>query len=338
MSSAIRRLSSPAFRDDVWGVVVFAARENVRSLCRTLNAVSTAASLCPASTVIDVLVNGNDELATTLSNELQSRSPRVCPLGGKSQSIRVWSIPVADKANAWNSYVHSIWNGEGVSFFVDGYARPHPLALNNLGVAVIESDFALGGTGVPTCGRSAPALAASMKKNGGFHGNLCCIGGATLSELKLRGIRIPLGLYRTDALMGALLSFALDPSRHEWDHSRIAVVGEATWDVDPKHWWSIKDIRSQLARLFRQHRGALENEAVKYLLAIRREPPETLPGNAKALLLKWLELDPQGCSQARVSFLRQREWVRAMNQSVASNTESGKLLREFPVVGVEAQN
>jgi hypothetical protein len=73
-------------------------------------------------------------------------------------TLRIWSIPLGDKANAWNQYIHHLWAGQELVFFIDGYVRLNSDAIELLGGAVQSDPQALGGSGVPTVGRSARAL------------------------------------------------------------------------------------------------------------------------------------------------------------------------------------
>ena len=267
-----------------WGIVFFAARETPQAIRRSVDAALLAA---PGPATIDVMVNGSLPLADALTQGWMA------PDTGLPQvRIRVWSIPHGDKANAWNQYVHHIWSSESLAFFLDGYVQPRQDALILLGQAVSGRAAALGGSGVPTQGRSASTLRANFLVNGGFHGNLCCIKGDVLQRLKQRNIRLPVGLYRTDSLMGALLAYDLDPSTRAWDDDRIVVHPEATWRFDAKPGWHIATLQGHWSRRQRQARGALENAAFSNHLAKRRLLPEQLPPEAKELVLNWVRMCP----------------------------------------------
>jgi len=273
-----------------WGVVLFAAREAPGVLIRSIEAARVAAV---GRTTIDVMVNGNASLVTSVVALLQS--PGVPQVNG---CLRMWSIPHGDKANAWNQYLHHIWRGEEIAFFVDGYVQLQPDALGLLGKAVLDGPGVLGGSGVPTQGRSAKALRANMLVNGGFHGNLCCIQGDVIQRLKDRGIKLPVGLYRTDSLMGAFLAYNLDPGTDPWADERIAVHPDASWRVDAQPVWHVSALRSHWKRMLRQARGVLELAAFREHAAVRRLPPERLPDTASAMVSAWVRDCPQDARQA----------------------------------------
>lgn len=268
-----------------WAIVVFAARESPGVLVQTIQAAARASS---KRAHIDVLVNGNLSLAQTIADELGSQQQA----SSNGQAIRVWSLTQGDKANTWNQYFHHVWSGEALSFFIDGYVRLNPDAIQLLGDAVSSSAHALGGTGVPSMGRTAAAMRAEMTKNGGFHGNFCCIQGDVIRQIRRRGIALPFGLYRVDSLVGALLLLGLHPESNKWDRRRILVHPDASWQTDQRHWWRLSDLRAQVKRVFRQARGLLENEAVKDLFMVQKVRAEQLPANAATLVSQWIEKCP----------------------------------------------
>jgi len=271
-------------RQHPWALVIFACRESLPQLRQTLAAALVSASTCA---VIHVLVNGSPALANALAAEL-TRQQRGIGKDGSGPTLKVWSIPLGDKANAWNQYIHQIWAGEAIAFFIDGYVRLNADAVELLGSAVEANAQALGGTGVPTMGRSAKALRENMIINTGFHGNFCCLKGGTVRQMRDKQIRLPVGLYRTDSLMGAILSYALDPGQHVWEDHRIHVHPKASWQIEPARWWRLKDLQAYVRRYLRQARGILEKAAFADHVVNRRCHPASMPGTAKELVLEWV--------------------------------------------------
>lgn len=267
-----------------WGIAVFANRESLSTICATLEATALAAG---SRARIDVLVNGNPQLVAELTAYLGSR-----PTAFEKAALRIWSIPLGDKANAWSQYVQRIWSGEDVAFFVDGYARPNADAIELLGTAMMRDDTVQGGTGLPSMGRSAAALRKEFAEDGGFHGNLCGMKGSFLARMRACGFAIPRGLYRTDSLMGAVLSYDLDPAINLWDEGRILVHTDVTWQTEHKHWWRWRDVKAHFKRMVRQARGEIEKRAIRDHLTFRRQRPETLLPTAHALILDWAQRCP----------------------------------------------
>ena len=266
-----------------WTLVVFASRESLDLLLQTLMAAQIAAT---GTATIDVLVNGNHPLAAALADHLASPA-----FTQQALPIRVWDIALGDKANAWNQYIHQIWTGESIAFFIDGYVRLNPDSIKLLGKAIDDQAEVLGGTGVPNGAMDSSAAHAHVPENG-FHGNFCCIKGAALEQIRRRKILLPTGLYRVDSLMGALLTLGLDPANNVWVGSRIYVHPAASWQTDSKRWWRMRDIRAQVKRIIRQSRGDLENLAIKDHLRIRKQQPELMLPTAAELIIDWVHRCP----------------------------------------------
>jgi hypothetical protein len=295
------------------GICVFLSREPEHVASRTLQYVRTSA---PPGATIDLVVNGNAQLADSLARQLL-----VMPKSD-AHRVRVWHIPFGDKANAWNQYIHRIWAGESVACFMDGYVRPLPDAITQLIAGATQNRGSLAATGVPTSGRSAGRTRELMRQRSGFHGNLCCIKADAMSGLRAAGIRLPVGLYWTDGLMASFLLFGLDPSRNTWDESRIAVITTASWEVDPKRWWRASDLMSQWRRLRRQARGALENAAAKQLLAVQKAAPTVLPRHAWLLVREWAKQHPRKYAATLIQHPLALPWlVRRPPQPPPSETE-----------------
>jgi hypothetical protein len=126
-----------------------------------------------------------------------------------------------------------------------------------------------------------------MLREGGIHGNLYAIKGDVLATLKQRGFRLPLGLYRTDPLLGAVLAFGLDPVRNGWDTRRLLVHPHATWTIPEASLAS--RVRQHIKRSVRQAQGALENDAIRDHLSEQRRTPESLPRTTSEMVGQWLD-------------------------------------------------
>jgi hypothetical protein len=278
-----------------WSVAIFAARESAETLCQCIGAARAASDGHKA--VIDVLINGNRELALAIAG----RNWTGAGDDGHDGQVRIWSIAVGDKAHAWNEYLHRIWPPGTAAFFIDGYAQVKPDALEVLCERLAKDDGALGATGVPTCGRSAARLRAQMLQTGGLHGNLHAVRAEAMASLRASRFHLPLGLYRTDSLIGAVLMFGLDPATNKWDPRRVAVEPKASWHVDGTSDITWNNIRAQAKRVLRQAQGDLENRAAREHLAVKRRAPQAMPRTARQLVNDWMEEHPK---QARSLFFK----------------------------------
>ena len=266
-----------------WSVAIFTARETPETLAETIAAAEVACADVPST--IDIIVNGNRVLAETIAASLERG-----PLSGPR--LRVWFIALGDKSHAWNQYIETIAPESDVAFFIDGYARLVPDSLRSIEQVFADQPEAWAASGVPTVGRSAKRLRGRMQSEGGIHGNLYALRGSVLAMLKARGFRYPLGMYRNDPLLGAVVCFSADPGAHRWNAKRLAVVPAATWTNETLRWTRWSSVVTQWKRMQRQAQGALENAAVRQHLALDRLSPESLPRTAAELVARWRATHP----------------------------------------------
>ena len=298
-----------------WVVVIFASRESIHVLNETITAAQIAA--CGTAT-LEVVINGNAVLAAELKTRLM-RLENECVA---QTQIRVWSITVGDKSNAWNQYVHQIWSGEEIIFFVDGYVTLTPDAIQMLGDSVAVDERALGGSGMPSVGRSADQTRQALSSESGLHGNFCCIKGGTLLRMVERQIKLPMGLYRMDSLLGAILCYDLDPGSNVWEDYRIVVNPKAVWQTPSKRWWRARDVNDYIKRVFRQAQGDLEKRAYRDHLAFRRLKSELMPATARELVVEWADRCPSDFKSATV--FRPLSWIamsKIRNTAIFSVTD-----------------
>lgn len=312
-------------------LVVFASRETERIISLTLERAISAIRCTKKTWGIHVIVNGNAALAKELV-EKQGKSIN----DSHGYSIYIWNVEYGDKANAWNAYIHQIWGSEGIAYFIDGYVRLRNNSLSSIEREMEAKPSSLGATGVPSAGRTAEKLRDEMLAHGGYHGNLCCMRGHVIAEMRLKGIYIPIDMYRVDSLLGAYLSFGLNPAEAGWDKDRILVVGDASWDVNEKKWWRYSDIRSKKNQLLRQSKGLLENAAIKYFLTKTSSRPESLPQDVYTLFREWKLHDPLGwmpvCIRNPISLY---QWIKCTRVEVPASVRNKNGLRPFLVRGVK---
>ncbi|MCQ8103097.1 hypothetical protein NP590_03165 [Methylomonas sp. SURF-2] len=262
-----------------WAVCVFTSRESLPQLMGSIHAIFVA---CKHHNVcIDVLVNGSQKLCEELCNELNGAKVSA------HYTIRVWFLEFGDKANAWNEYLHDIWPGAEKTFFLDGYVKVRPNALELLSDNLIDYDV-LAATGIPSVGMGAKTQRQQMTRQGGLHGNLFALPRSSMRQLRKALFRLPKGIYRTDSTIGAILNFNFDPTTYSWNPARIAVNPNVTWDRDSLKWYRFKDLVVHIKRIYRQAQGKLENAAIKDHFAINKKPALELEDNVHALIENWV--------------------------------------------------
>lgn len=265
-------------------IAVIASREHPDTLKATLQTLSSAAHK-PAT--IDVVVNGNRLLAEDIRGQIVSLRQE-----NGNVEFRLWFIALGDKAHAWNTYVHRIWPEYGATFFVDGYVRAFPTALQFLEQGLDSGPDVWCSSGVPSVGRSSGSLRRLQFKDHGIHGNLFCLSGEAMQRARARSFHLPLGLYRVDSTIEAVIKYSFDPKGSTWNANRVYVESRASWETDEKRWWSWSDIKGQFKRLIRQAQGDLENQAVRHHLTVCKRPPEEMSGSVSELIERWILENP----------------------------------------------
>jgi hypothetical protein len=159
--------------------------------------------------------------------------------------VHLVSIPLGDKNNAWNVFVHEVMPrscpGSDVYFFMDGDARATPGALTELAAGLRENPQAHAASALPASGRSMVKDREEMLRERGLVANLYALRGAFVQRLFSEQVKLPLNLEGDDGLLGALVKWDLDP-RSPWNHNRIVpcpnagfVFESASW-TNPAHW------------------------------------------------------------------------------------------------------
>ncbi|WP_431268584.1 hypothetical protein [Dankookia sp. P2] len=212
-------------------------------------------------------------------------SPRSSPC-----PVRLFDIRFGDKSNAWNQYVHALAPAASMHVFVDGYAMVTPGAIRALAGALADNPQAHAAAALPSSGRSAPAQRAAMRRSPSLHGSLHALRGGFLDRIRAAGIRLPVGLYRGDGLVGSLVVHDLDALADPWDTSRIALAEAATWKVAPLSLLRPRDLRRLWNRRVQQARGSFEDAALKSWIYSANFTG--LPSFADCMLAEWLKADP----------------------------------------------
>ncbi|CAH1747211.1 conserved protein of unknown function [Thauera humireducens] len=271
-------------------VVIISFRETTETLYNAIAAALRA--LKGFNAVLDVVVNGNAELAESVAGCMRDRCGEF-PAGVR---LRCWYLVCGDKAHAWNTYVHELWPGARTTVFMDGYVEAAVDAIQLLDDALAEDTNALGATGVPNVGASARRMQKEMTSGGGIHGNLFALGADAMRLIRNTRFFVPLGLYRVDGVIGAALFKQLQPIGTTWDIKRVVVLPAVSWRFGRLKWWRLRDWIAYIKRLSRQQQGVLENLAFRDFFIRRKQPLDKLPRTALTLLEDWERHAPDEAS------------------------------------------
>ena len=177
--------------------------------------------------------------------------------------IKLISIELADKNNAWNTFVHAIVSefcpGSDIYFFMDGDATIGHGSLAALDAGLATQNEANAASAIPLTGRSRLTDSEAILQNYGLVANLYALRGSFVHRLIENSVRLPLGLEGDDGLLGALIKWDLDPTS-DWIDRRIVPCSDAGFAFVSMRLWSPSDWRAYWRRLIRYARRQYEFE------------------------------------------------------------------------------
>jgi glycosyltransferase involved in cell wall biosynthesis len=227
---------------------------------------------------LTIIVNGS----TDASAELARQAVRAHAL-----NARVYTIGHGDKANAINRSFHDLREPADLHVFLDGYVVIAPESLRALGAALDDYPHAVAATGVAGNGRTMRASTAQTLRHGGqLHGQLHAFRPGFIDRLTAAGLRLPIGLYRGDGLLGSMACHDLDPRGTAWDGHRIRGAAAARYEIPLLSPFKPADVARQFRRQIRQMRGRLENAAISS--TIYKGGYQDLPPYADDMIAGWL--------------------------------------------------
>lgn len=232
-----------------------------------------------------VMANGCVDRTEALTLEYGKKRPRV----------KLISIKLGDKNNAWNVFIHETVKahcpGRSVYFFMDGDARMVPGSLSAMEAALSKTPHAHAASAPPASGRSMAQDRKEFLEVRGLVANLYALRGEFVTSLRDKGVRLPIGLEGDDGLLGALIKWDLDPKRGQWDNQRILPCADAGFTFESVNIAELSAWRGYWRRAVRYGRSHYEFQLLGPRL--RREGLAGLPaditeiyGGASALKLR----------------------------------------------------
>jgi glycosyltransferase involved in cell wall biosynthesis len=126
-------------------------------------------------------------------------------LYAENENVHLVSIAMADKANAWNHYVHELAPEGAVHFFIDGDVEIQLGALARIVGKMAETPVVNAIGGVPLVGRDRAGWVERMISFGRVSGGLYALRGSFLEHLRQNGVKLPTGFIGDDFLISALV-------------------------------------------------------------------------------------------------------------------------------------
>ncbi len=257
-----------------WNVAIYCSNEEKR-LRGCLDTVITA--LAGRRALVTIILNGSRDRSLDIAREVASAQ----------RPVEIFQIEIADKSNAINQFIHALRSPARAYGAVDGYAHIAATSFRAMEERLEADPHAMAVTGVCTNGRTMKLLAERALTEGGIlGGQLHAFRRDFLDRMVARGIRLPIGTYWGDGLLGSMAAHNLDAISQPWDNRRIAGVAEATFEIPVLSPFRVDDVRRQLRRKIRQMRGRIQNAAIKEL--IYRMGYEGLPEHADQMVKSYL--------------------------------------------------
>ena len=256
-----------------WHVAVYAVNEAER-LAACLH--SILAALAGSSFRISLVLNGTSDGSEPIAGAIA--------LAGAP--IDIYRIAHADKSNAINHFYYELRRPARLYAEVDGHVKIAKVALQVMGDRLARDAAALTVSGIAINGRTMPKWDAERAKGGRLMGGLHALRPALLDRMVARGIRLPIGLYRGDGLIGSMAAHDLDPRHIPWDNARVAGEREAHVEVHQLNPLRPVHLRRQFRRKISQMRGMIENAAIAEI--IYRDGFEGLPRFADDMIATYL--------------------------------------------------
>jgi glycosyltransferase involved in cell wall biosynthesis len=221
-----------------YSVAIFA-----HNLSSVINSCIKSVLLNPSDANLNlyIMANGCTDSTEEIIKSLQQEHP----------NIHLVSIPLADKANAWNYYVHKIAPDAALHFFIDGDIKVEPNALSTIAETMDMNPEIIAVGGVPVVGRDQPDLIDRMISLGRVSGGLYALRDSFLQFLRQNEVKIPIGFIGEDFLVSALVKDMMNFQGIYVPSPRLQIERQAGFSFRQLSPMRIGDYRSYFHRLVR---------------------------------------------------------------------------------------
>ncbi|WP_411818212.1 glycosyltransferase family 2 protein [Hyphococcus sp. DH-69] len=247
-------------------VCIFARNEE-RLLPVCVNALPAAG--LGAKDRIHILVNGCSDNTAEVANALASAKAE----------ILVHELPVGDKANAWNEYVHRIADTDAdAHIFLDGDIKPSIGAISALAKALADNPEHYAAGALPVTGRSRRKWARTLLVHNYISGNLYAMSKGAVRRFRELQLHLPFGAKGEDGLISYLLLTDLKGGEDDSYTDRIVATANATFEFESLG-LNLRDLALYRRRLRRYSERHFQKQILYRLL--KKGGIATMPENIK---------------------------------------------------------
>ena len=203
-----------------------------------------------------ILVNGCSDNTALAAKALASADRR----------ITVIELPVGDKANAWNDYVHRIADLRvRTHVFIDGDTKPSDGSLFALCKALAYSPASYAAAAVPIAGRSRRKWTKNLLIKHQLSGNLYAMSSSAINAFRQKSLRLPFGAKGEDGLVAYLLLTNLKGGKDDSFNERIIAAEHATFEFGSLN-LNFRDLKIYQRRLQRYSERYFQKQILYKLL------------------------------------------------------------------------
>ena len=216
-------------------------------------------------------LTGRRALITVILNGSRDRSLDIARAVAMAEApIEIFQIGSGDKSNAINQFIYALRSPARLYGAVDGYAYIASASFRAMEERLEADPHAVAVTGICSNGRTMNlATQNTLTVGGQLHGQLHAFRSDFYDRMVARHIKLPVGTYWGDGLLGSMAAHDLDALSQPWENSRIAGVAAATYEIPMLSPFRFDDVRRQLRRKVRQMRGQIQNAAISELSTVR---------------------------------------------------------------------
>ncbi|MES9957938.1 MAG: glycosyltransferase [Sedimenticola sp.] len=256
-------------------VAVFAYNE-AKTICAALKSILLAT---PGEEVsVFVLANGCGDN----TSELVRSSAEFIP------HLTLVEFDLADKANAWNKFVHELFTDDDVDliktwFFMDGDVTLGTDAITRLDESFDDSLDAVAAGGMPGSGREMEWRRRAMVPSCMLSGNFYALRGEFIRNIRHSKICMPVGLIGDDFFVSWLVSNVSWSNTEPARNSRCVFNDSAEFFYRSLSPWRLNDYKTYLRRLWRYTLRGIQHQML--IMFIMRHGLEAMPSSVDELYL-----------------------------------------------------
>lgn len=234
-----------------YNVCMFAYNEE-RNIERSMMSVLENAGEC--LNVFYILANGCTDETVNIANRVINEC--------NTKKVKIITLDVGDKCNAWNFYVNNLSGEADVHFFVDAdveFSEDSFQILANKLTNLQTSYVAI--AGLPLSGRNKILYESLVKNKSCIFGNFYGVRGSFIKKIKCEGFRLPKGLCWIDSFITKALNTDLKFLDHNLNE-RISYVDGVGYKFRSLSFFVLNDVKTYFNRIARYELGKIQE---KYL-------------------------------------------------------------------------